>query len=51
MTEAFLAKAGREKDRVPIAVSRLMRELSDPSNPGHSWWMIAGPVVHPAQKH
>ena len=34
MTEAFLAKAGREKDRVPIAVSRLMRELSDSLQPG-----------------
>jgi benzoylformate decarboxylase len=34
ITEAFLAKAGREKDRVPIAVSRLMQELSDSIQPG-----------------
>jgi len=34
ITEAFVAKAGREKDRVPIAVSRLMQELSDAIKPG-----------------
>ena len=34
ITEAFLVKAGREKDRVPIAVSRLMQELSDSLEPG-----------------
>jgi len=34
ITEAFLVKARGEKDRVPIAVSRLMQELSDSLEPG-----------------
>ncbi len=34
MTEAFLAKARKEKDNVPIAVSRLMQEVSDALKPG-----------------
>lgn len=34
ITEAFLEKARRERDRVPIAVSRLMQELRDSLKPG-----------------
>lgn len=34
ITEAFLEKARRERDRVPIAVSRLMQELRDALKPG-----------------
>jgi benzoylformate decarboxylase len=33
-TEAFLEKAREERDRVPIAVSRLMQELRDSLQPG-----------------
>jgi benzoylformate decarboxylase len=34
ITEAFLQKARKERDRVPIAVSRLMQELRDSLKPG-----------------
>jgi benzoylformate decarboxylase len=34
ITEAFLEKARKEKDQVPIAVSRLMQELRDSLKPG-----------------
>ena len=34
MTEAFLEKARKEKDNVPIAVSRLMQEINDALKPG-----------------
>jgi len=34
MTKSFLEKAQRERDRVPIAVSRLMQELRDSIQPG-----------------
>lgn len=33
-TDAFLKKAQQERDRVPIAVSRLMQELKDSLKPG-----------------
>jgi benzoylformate decarboxylase len=34
MTEAFIEKARKERDNVPIAVSRLMQEVSDALKPG-----------------